>query len=177
MATRQLSTDSLYAVLGVPENAGSDLIDERYRALAKLFHPDRNPDDAHAEERFKRISEANRVLSDPDRRAAYDARRRRSTPTTVARPPAPRPAVRPAVRPGRGVPRRVVPAWLRLSVAWTLIVGGVAVMLWRLVARDGADAATDITLWIVGIKLAAVGAVVLFLPAIRAAWERASAGG
>jgi molecular chaperone DnaJ len=61
-----------YAVLGVDKKASADQIKKAYRKLARQYHPDRNPDDAKAEERFKEISEAHDVLSDPEKRAAFD---------------------------------------------------------------------------------------------------------
>jgi molecular chaperone DnaJ len=64
-----------YQVLGVPKDADPDAIKKAYRKLARKYHPDANPDDPAAEERFKEISEAYRVVSDPDKRKQYDAMR------------------------------------------------------------------------------------------------------
>lgn len=64
-----------YKILGVSEDADADAIKKAYRKLARTYHPDRNPDDAKAEERFKEIQEANDVLSDPEKRKQYDAMR------------------------------------------------------------------------------------------------------
>lgn len=61
-----------YEVLGVGRGAGADEVKKAYRKLALQFHPDRNPDNAEAEEKFKEASEAYQVLSDPERRAQYD---------------------------------------------------------------------------------------------------------
>ncbi len=61
-----------YEVLGVSKTATLDEIKKAYRRLAIKFHPDKNPDDPAAEERFKEASEAYAVLSDADKRAAYD---------------------------------------------------------------------------------------------------------
>ena len=61
-----------YEVLGVAPGAGETDIKKAYRQLALQYHPDRNPGDKRAEERFKEISEAYAVLSDPDKRAHYD---------------------------------------------------------------------------------------------------------
>ena len=61
-----------YDVLGVSEDASKKEIDRAYRRLAKKYHPDRNPDDDEAEEKFKEISEAHEVLSDPEKREEYD---------------------------------------------------------------------------------------------------------
>jgi molecular chaperone DnaJ len=62
----------LYQVLGVGKNATDEEIKKSYRKLARQYHPDANPDDARAEERFKEVSAAYDVLSDPDKRKAYD---------------------------------------------------------------------------------------------------------
>ena len=61
-----------YEVLGVDKSAGEADIKGAYRKLALKFHPDRNPDDPKAEDKFKEASEAYSVLSDPQKRAAYD---------------------------------------------------------------------------------------------------------
>ena len=61
-----------YEVLGVEKSAAADDIKKAYRKLAMKYHPDRNPDDKAAEEKFKEANEAYEVLSDEDKRAAYD---------------------------------------------------------------------------------------------------------
>jgi DnaJ-class molecular chaperone len=61
-----------YADLGVSKNATSDEISSAFRKLAARYHPDRNPGDRVAEEKFKRIAEAYNVLRDPKSRAAFD---------------------------------------------------------------------------------------------------------
>jgi len=61
-----------YLILGVPKNASVEDIKKAYRTLAKSHHPDLKPGDAAHEERFKEISAANALLSDPDKRARYD---------------------------------------------------------------------------------------------------------
>jgi molecular chaperone DnaJ len=61
-----------YKILGVGKNASDEEIKKAYRKLARKYHPDRNPGDKHAEERFKEISQAHDVLSDSDKRKQYD---------------------------------------------------------------------------------------------------------
>jgi molecular chaperone DnaJ len=61
-----------YKILGVGKNASEDEIKKAYRKLARQYHPDTNQGDKKAEERFKEISQAHDVLSDPDKRKAYD---------------------------------------------------------------------------------------------------------
>lgn len=61
-----------YEVLAVSREAAEDEIKRSYRKLAVKFHPDKNPDDAHAEEKFKELGEAYDVLMDANKRAAYD---------------------------------------------------------------------------------------------------------
>lgn len=62
----------LYAILGVPREADEGAIRKAYRSLARRYHPDVNPGDRQAEERFKEISEVYAVLSDPEKRRDYD---------------------------------------------------------------------------------------------------------
>jgi len=61
-----------YSVLGVDRNADAATIKKTYRKLAQKYHPDRNPGDKPAEEKFKQITEAYAVLSDPEKRKQYD---------------------------------------------------------------------------------------------------------
>ena len=69
MATQ---TKDYYATLGVKKSASSDEIRKAFRKLARKYHPDVNPGDKGAEEKFKALSEANDVLSDPKKRKIYD---------------------------------------------------------------------------------------------------------
>ena len=71
-----MAAKDFYQVLGVPDSASQDDIKKAYRKLAKQYHPDANPDNPAAAERFKEISEAHAVLSDADKRKQYDQMRR-----------------------------------------------------------------------------------------------------
>ncbi len=67
-----MSKRDFYEVLGVNRDASDEEIKKSYRKLAMKFHPDRNPDNAKAEGQFKEVKEAYEILSDADKRAAYD---------------------------------------------------------------------------------------------------------
>ena len=67
-----MSKRDYYAVLGVDKNAGDQEIKKAYRRIAMKYHPDRNSDDAAAEDKFKEAAEAYEILSDGEKRAAYD---------------------------------------------------------------------------------------------------------
>jgi len=67
-----MSKRDYYEVLGVERSADDKEIKKAYRRLAMKYHPDRNPDDAEAEERFKEATEAYEILSDDQKKAAYD---------------------------------------------------------------------------------------------------------
>lgn len=64
-----------YEILGVNENASKEDIKKAYRNLSKKYHPDVNPENREAEERFKEISEANSILGDPVKKSQYDTKR------------------------------------------------------------------------------------------------------
>jgi molecular chaperone DnaJ len=71
-ATANVTKVDFYEVLTVSRDANDQELKTAYRKLAMQYHPDRNPDDPSAEEKFKECSEAYQVLSDPEKRAAYD---------------------------------------------------------------------------------------------------------
>ncbi|MDO4396176.1 MAG: DnaJ domain-containing protein, partial [Clostridia bacterium] len=61
-----------YEVLGLQKGASEDEIKKAFRKMAMKYHPDRNPGDKEAEEKFKEVNEAYSVLSDPDNKSKYD---------------------------------------------------------------------------------------------------------
>ena len=67
-----MASKDYYEALGVDRKASADEIKRAYRKLARQYHPDRNPGDKAAEERFKEISQAHDVLGDPEKRKQYD---------------------------------------------------------------------------------------------------------
>jgi len=73
MASQDWFEKDFYAILGVPQDADAPAIKKAYRKLARKEHPDQNPGDTKAEQRFKDIGEAYAVLSDPEQRQQYDA--------------------------------------------------------------------------------------------------------
>lgn len=91
-----MAAKDFYQVLGVPDTAAQEDIKKAYRRLAKQYHPDANPNNPSAADRFKEISEAHATLSDPDKRKHYDQMRRLGAFEGIGR--------RPAGAPGRGGP-------------------------------------------------------------------------
>ncbi|GAB3618844.1 DnaJ C-terminal domain-containing protein [Glutamicibacter endophyticus] len=73
MASQDWIEKDFYAILGVAKDASEADIKKAYRKLARKYHPDTNPGDDVAEQKFKDVSEANSVLSDPEQRQQYDA--------------------------------------------------------------------------------------------------------
>ena len=67
-----MSNKDFYEILGVARSASEDEIKKAYRKLAMKYHPDRNPDNKEAEEKFKEAQKAYDILSDKEKRAAYD---------------------------------------------------------------------------------------------------------
>src|SRR6476469_5203724 len=67
-----MSKRDYYDVLGVAKGASADEIKKAYRKLAIKFHPDKNPDDKSAEDKFKEAAEAYEVLSNPEKKQRYD---------------------------------------------------------------------------------------------------------
>ena len=64
-----MAKEDFYKLLGVSKNASEPEIKKSYRKMAMKYHPDKNPDNKEAEEKFKEINEAHQVLSDPEKRA------------------------------------------------------------------------------------------------------------
>ena len=102
-STRDFIEKDYYAALGVAKDADAAAIKKAYRQLARELHPDKNPGNTQAETRFKEVSEAYDVLSDPKRRAEYDDARRLFGPGGF-RPGAGAPGGFPGGFPGAGAP-------------------------------------------------------------------------
>jgi hypothetical protein len=125
--------DDLYAELGVDRAATREEIAAAFRARARDLHPDIHPGDVPAAERFKRVSMAYGVLSDPARRARYDS----GTLTVPLRPRAPAPAAAPAtmvVTPAPAPPAPTGRLHLTERAARWMIAGGVAAIVLGCVA-------------------------------------------
>ena len=68
-----------YKILGVDKNASEAEIKKAYRKMARKYHPDLNPNDKEAEQKFKQLNEANEVLSNPEFRKKYDKYNRKKS--------------------------------------------------------------------------------------------------
>jgi curved DNA-binding protein CbpA len=73
------TTNNLYKLLELPKEASQEQIRQAHRKLVRKYHPDTNPEDPQAEERFKEVQQAYEVLSDPQKRREYDQRLRASS--------------------------------------------------------------------------------------------------
>jgi hypothetical protein len=151
MASVTVRRGDLYRVLGVAADASPDDIAAAFRTQAKQLHPDRNPGDAAAAERFKELTLAYQTLARPRSRAAYD--RRHQPPAG----PAPTPAAEHPVRhdPIFRTPRRARAA-LVSGVACFVLGVALAVVL---VLIDTGDVGETVTLWIAAAKLLLGGPV------------------
>ena len=67
-----MAKEDFYDILGVTKNATPEEVKKAYRKMALKYHPDKNPNDKVAEEKFKLAAEAYEVLSDPEKKAKYD---------------------------------------------------------------------------------------------------------
>ena len=101
MPFRADPTKEYYEILGLKESASTEEIRKAYRKLALHYHPDRNRGDATAEERFKAISEAYAVLTDPDKRKLFDLSR------ATVRGPTPGASPSPGRTPARRISSRI----------------------------------------------------------------------
>lgn len=176
--TRDWIRQDYYACLGVDPEAPPGEVDAAFRLLARRWHPDRNPGDPEAEERFKQVVAAHRVLRDPATRAAYDAFRARHAP--AAGPGAgwrsgPVDHLAPPRTPRTRAP---LPAWARRVIAAGLAGLGAAVGVWAvagpLPAPTDADtpAMVQATLGIAAAKLLGSAALVAAYPRLRARFGR-----
>ncbi len=147
MASVTVRRADLYQVLGVAADASSDEITAAFRAQAKALHPDRNPDDVDAAERFKELTLAYQTLARPRSRAAYDRRHH----------PTPRAAASPA--PAAASPLRSDPIFRTPRRARAAVVSGVAFFVLGVVLAvvlaliDTGDVGETVTLWVAAAKL------------------------
>jgi hypothetical protein len=149
--------DDLYAHLGVAPSATVDEIAAAFRARAKELHPDRHPGDAATAERFKVLTHAYGVLTDPARRSAYDRRRTTPAPTPAAT------ARGTTHQPVFGTTRSArIGLWSGVALLALGIASGVV-----LSAVDTGDAPKAITLWLITAKLVICGAILWAVAAWR----------
>jgi DnaJ domain len=145
MASVTVRRGDLYQVLGVAPEASSDEIAAAFRAHAKQLHPDRNPGDAAAAERFKELTLAYQTLVRPRSRAAYDRRHR--------------PPVGPTPAPTATNPVKHDPIFRTPRRARAAVVSGVALFVLGVALAvvlgliDTGDVGETVTLWIAAAKL------------------------
>jgi hypothetical protein len=129
--------ESLYEILQVSPRASHEVIQAAYRVLARTHHPDLSSA-ADAEERTRRLNAAHFILSDPGRRALYDADRREAARFTAARPASTEPTRPPRSATGqisRGEDRPTsspLIVWIAAGAVAVTIVVAVLIMLWSL---------------------------------------------
>ena len=126
MASQDWFEKDFYKVLGVSKDAKPEEIKKAYRKLARDNHPDQNPGNPAAEQRFKDVSEANDVLSNPEKRKEYDEARRLFGGGGFRFPGANGSGAPRAVPPWRtcsATPRAVTPAWVTCSAGCSGRVG------------------------------------------------------
>jgi hypothetical protein len=151
MASVTVRRGDLYEVLGVPRAASADEIATAFRTRAKQLHPDRNPGDVVAAERFKDLTLAYQTLVRPRSRAAYDRRHQ-----PVAAPPAP---TGPVVA-GRRDPLFRTPGRARAAVVAGVVLFALGVASAVLLGFvDTGDTGETVTLWIAVSKLVLCGPV------------------
>ena len=153
MASVTVRRGDLYRVLGVTPAATGDEIVAAFRARAKALHPDRNPGDPEAAERFKDLTLAYQTLIRPRARAAYDQRHR----------PAPVPTPAPGREPLFRTRGRARAAFWSGVVLFLLGVAAAAL----LAALDTGDTGETVTLWIAAAKLLLGGPVLAGLGLLR----------
>jgi hypothetical protein len=176
--TREWLRHDYYACLGVAPDAPPSEVDAAYRRLARRWHPDANPADPQAEERFKEVVAAHRVLRDPATRVAYDALRARHG----LAPPRPDQARRGPVdhlAPPRAPKARApLPAWARRAIAAALALTGLLLGVWALAGPLPAPTEADTpgmvqaTLAIAAAKLVGSAALVAAYPRLRERFAR-----
>jgi hypothetical protein len=151
VASVTVRRDDLYEVLGVTPAASSDEIAAAFRSHAKLLHPDRNPGDGHAAERFKELTLAYQTLIRPGSREAYDERHHRPTrPTTPPATTAPASSTHDPIFQTPGRARAAVGSGIACFA-----LGITAAVLLIFVNTGGA--AETVTLWIAAVKLLVCG--------------------
>ena len=156
MATVTVRRNDLYQVLGVAPSATSAEIAEAFRAQARSLHPDRNPGDDDAVERFKALTLAYQTLIRPRSRDAYDRRHlATSAPTTAPAPVHREPLFRTAGRARAAVWSGVLLFVLGVAAATTLVL------------VDTGGAAETVTLWIAAVKLLVCGPALAVAGALR----------